>query len=59
MARGTAKSQARLRLAGLGTSKRRVLRVMREAGLTTHRRLGPADAKLHDGTIVTERPDVM
>ena len=56
---GYRKVWARLRMAGLRTSKRRVLRVMREAGLTTHRRLGPTDAKLHDGTIVTERPDVM
>jgi len=56
---GYRKVWARLRMAGLRTSKRRVLRVMREAGLTTVRRLAPADAKRHDGTIVTERPDVM
>ena len=36
---GYRKVWARLRFAGLRTSKRRVLRVMREAGLTTHRRL--------------------
>jgi transposase InsO family protein len=56
---GYRKVWARLRMAGLRTSKRRVLRVMREAGLTTVRRLAPADVKRHDGTIVTERPDVM
>jgi len=56
---GYRKVWARLRMTGLRTSKRRVLRVMREAGLTTVRRLAPSDAKRHDGTIVTERPDVM
>jgi len=55
---GYRKVWARLRFAGLRTSKRRVLRVMREAGLTTVRRLAPAHANLHDGTIVTERPDM-
>jgi transposase InsO family protein len=56
---GYRKVWARLRFTGLRTSKRRVLRVMREAGLTTVRRLAPAEAKRHDGTIVTERPEVM
>jgi len=56
---GYRKVWARLRFAGLRTSKRRVLRVMREAGLTTIRRLAPSDAKRHDGTTITERPDMM
>ena len=56
---GYRKVWARLRVAGIRTSKRRVLRVMREAQLTTIRRGLPADAKLHEGTIVTQRPDQM
>ena len=56
---GYRKVWARLRVAGVRTSKRRVLRVMREAQLTTIRRNIPMEAKLHDGTIVTERPDQM
>jgi transposase InsO family protein len=56
---GYRKVWARLRVAGIRTSKRRVLRVMREAQLTTVRRSLPVDAKRHDGTIVTERPDQM
>src|SRR5215210_476557 len=51
---------ARLRLAGIRTSKPRVLRLMREAGLLaptrTGRPHGPAD---HDGTIIPDRPDAM
>ena len=57
---GYRKVWARLRLAGVRTSKGRVLRLMREAGLLapTHvgRRRGP---RVHDGTITTERPDEM
>jgi transposase InsO family protein len=56
---GYRKVWARLRVARIRTSKRRVLRVMREAQLTTVRRTVPTDTKLHDGTIVTERPDQM
>lgn len=57
---GHRKAWARLRHAGVRTSKARVLRLMREAGLlaapTARRVLGP---KTHDGTITTELPDVM
>ena len=56
---GYRKVWARLRFDGIRTSKRRVLRVMREAQLTTIRRNLPKDAKQHDGTIITERPDQM
>lgn len=56
---GHRKVWARLRLRGLRTSQRRVLRLMREAGLLAPTRvrrvLGP---RTHDGTITTERPDV-
>ncbi len=57
---GYRKVWARLRLAGVRTSKGRVLRLMREAGLLAptrvRRRRGP---RVHDGTITTERPDEM
>jgi len=57
---GHRKVWARLRFAGLRTSKARVLRLMRVANLLAPERakrvLGP---RVHDGTIVTERPDVM
>jgi putative transposase len=51
---------ARLRAAKVRTSKRRVLRLMREAGLLAPSRaqrvLGP---RAHDGTIITEKPHEM
>jgi transposase InsO family protein len=57
---GHRKVWARLRLAGVRTSLRRVLRLMREAGLLAPSRqtrvLGPRN---HEGTILTERPDEM
>jgi transposase InsO family protein len=57
---GHRKVWARLRQAGVRTSKARVLRLMREHDLLapTHARraLGP---RTHEGTIVTERPDQM
>lgn len=57
---GHRKVWARLRIAGVRTSKARVLRLMRVANLLAPTRakrvLGP---RVHDGTIVTERPDVM
>jgi putative transposase len=57
---GHRKVWARLRHAGVRTSKARVLRLMREAGLlatpTARRVLGP---RVHDGTITTDEPDVM
>jgi len=51
---------ARLRAQGIRTSKRRVLRLMRQAGLLAPTRaplvVGP---RVHDGTITTERPNQM
>src|SRR5215212_30958 len=57
---GYRKLWARLRFAGIRTSRRRVLRLMREHGLLAHQRAGRAHGpKAHDGTITTERVDVM
>jgi putative transposase len=57
---GYRKVWARLRLAGTRTSKARVLRLMREAGLLAPTRAGqPHGPKAHDGTIIPERPDAM
>jgi transposase InsO family protein len=57
---GYRKVWARLRAEGIRTSKARVLRLMREAGLlATQRGERVRGPKVHDGTIVTERPDVM
>lgn len=57
---GHRKVWARLRVKGVRTSLRRVLRLMREAGLLApsraRRELGP---RVHDGTIITERPNEM
>lgn len=57
---GHRKVWARLRFAGVRTSKARVLRLMREAGLLApirpRRVLGPRN---HEGTIVTDRPNQM
>jgi putative transposase len=57
---GHRKVWAKLRHAGVRTSKRRVLRIMREANLLSPTRmtrvLGPRN---HDGTIITEQPDQM
>ncbi|GIW55435.1 MAG: hypothetical protein KatS3mg082_1839 [Nitrospiraceae bacterium] len=57
---GHRKVWARLRVQGIRTSQRRVLRLMRQAGLLApsraQRTLGP---RVHDGTIVTERPNQM
>jgi transposase InsO family protein len=51
---------ARLRLAEVRTSKRRVLRLMREHGLLAlEREPQPADPKRHDGTIRTQRSNQM
>lgn len=51
---------ARLRAQRIRTSKRRVLRLMRQAGLLAPTRaprvVGP---RVHDGTIITERPNQM
>ncbi len=57
---GYRKLWARLRFSGLRTSRRRVLRLMREHGLLAHQRAGrPHGSRAHDGTITTERVDVM
>ena len=57
---GYRKLWARLRFAGIRTSRRRVLRLMREHGLLARQRAGrPHGPKAHDGTIRTERVDVM
>jgi putative transposase len=57
---GYRKAWARLRFEGIRTSRRRVLRLMREHGLLAHQRPGAARGpRNHDGTIVTERVDVM
>jgi len=57
---GYRKVWARLRHRGIRTSRCRVRRLMREAGLQApcqpRRELGP---RIHDGTIVTEAPDIM
>ena len=57
---GHRKVWARLRQAGVRTSKRRVLRLMRAHDLLAPSRVGrPHGPKAHDGTIRTERVDVM
>jgi putative transposase len=57
---GHRKLWARLRFAGLRTSRRRVLRLRREHGLLAHQRAGrPHGSRAHDGRITTERVDVM
>ncbi len=57
---GYRKVWARLRVSGVRTSPRRVLRVMRENGLLVHQRPGnPRGPRAHDGKIVTERVDEM
>ena len=57
---GHRKVWARLRFAGIRTSKRRVLRLMREHGWLAPGRGGrPHGPRAHDGTIRTERVDAM
>ena len=57
---GHRKVWARLRFAGIRTSKRRVLQLMREHGLLAPSRVGrPHGPRAHDGTIRTERVDDM
>ena len=57
---GYRKIWARLRFAGIRTSKRRVLRLMRAHDLLAPTRVGrPHGPKAHDGTIRTERVDEM
>lgn len=57
---GYRKVWARLRYRGLRTSKRRVLRLMREHGLLAPHRQGAVHGpRTHDGTITTSRVDEM
>lgn len=57
---GYRKVWARLRQAGVRTSPRRVLRVMREHSLLAHQRAGsPRGPRAHEGTITTKRVDEM
>jgi putative transposase len=57
---GYRKIWARLRFAGIRTSKRRVLRLMRAHDLLAPGRVGrPHGPRAHDGTIRTERVDEM
>ena len=57
---GYRKVRARLAHQGLTVGGKRVLRVMRVQGLLAPRRLGPPNGNpSHDGTITTDRPDVM
>ena len=57
---GHRKVWARLRHGGVRTSRRRVLRLMREAGLLAPSRTGaPRGPRRHDGTIIPETVDTM
>src|SRR4051794_8873222 len=57
---GHRKVWARLRVAGVRTSKRRVLRLMRENNLLAPTRVGaPRGPRTHDGTIIPEAVDTM
>jgi hypothetical protein len=56
---GYRKLWARLRFAGVRASPRRVRRVMRENGLLAPHRAGRAEAKPHDGTIITDKINEM
>jgi putative transposase len=57
---GHRKVWARLHHGGIGTSRRRVLRLMREHGLLAPSRVGSARGpRNHDGTIIPERVDMM
>ena len=57
---GYRKVWTRLRLTGIRTSKGRVLRLLRAAGLLAPTRAGqPHGPRAHDGTIIPDRPDAM
>ncbi len=57
---GHRKVWARLRVAGVRTSKRRVLRLMRENHLLAPTRVGaPRGPRSHDGTIIPETVDTL
>ena len=60
MARATRKVWARLRHAGLRSSKERVRRLMRETGLAAATRTGsPRGPRNHNGTIIPATVDTM
>ncbi len=53
-------AEGRLRLAGVRTAPRRVLRLMKANGLLAPSRVGsPRGPRTHDGTIIPERVDTM
>src|SRR3954469_8488781 len=56
---GYRKLWARLRFAGVRASPRRVRRVMRQNGLLAPHRVGRAESKPHDGTIITDKVNEM
>jgi putative transposase len=57
---GYRKVRARLAHRSMAVGGKRVLRLMRQAGLLAPRRLGPPNGNpAHDGTITTDRPDVL
>jgi transposase InsO family protein len=57
---GHRKVWARLRLAGVRTARRRVLRLMKASGLLAPSRVGsPRGPRAHDGTIIPERVDTV
>ena len=57
---GYRKVRARLVHREMAVGGKRVLRLMRQHGLLAPRRLGPPNGNpAHDGTITTDRPDVM
>ena len=56
---GYRKLWARLRVAGVRSSSRRVRRVMGENGLLAPHRVGRNQKKTHDGTIVTDKVNAM
>ena len=50
---------ARLRICGVRTSRRRVLRLMREHGLLSPRRVRQGNGISHEGRITTDAPDLV
>jgi putative transposase len=57
---GYRKLWARLRFHDIRTSRRRVLRLMREHGLLAHQRAGrPHGSRAHEGRITTDQVDLM
>jgi transposase InsO family protein len=57
---GYRKLWARLRFAGVRTSRRRVLRLLRAHGLLAHQRAGrPRGSRAHEGRITTDQVDLM